>query len=71
MKLTVNGDTSQYPLLAKRSTISDLFHYLKLKESGRFVEINGCIFKEDVFSQTIINDGDIIEIIQFMGGGIF
>ena len=70
MRLTVNGDISQYAFPDKGTTISDLFHHLNLKETGRFVEINGRIFKEDTFSKTTIKDGDIIEIIQFMGGGV-
>lgn len=33
------------------------------------VEINGSIISKKNYGQTIINDGDIIEIVSFVGGG--
>jgi sulfur carrier protein len=33
------------------------------------VEINGVIIERDKFATHIINDGDVVEVVQFMGGG--
>ncbi len=33
------------------------------------VEINGKIVKKTDYDQTAINDGDVVEVVQFMGGG--
>jgi sulfur carrier protein len=33
------------------------------------VEINGVIIERAEFDTHIINDGDVVEVVQFMGGG--
>ena len=33
------------------------------------VELNEEIISKDDYSQTLLKDGDVLEIVQFMGGG--
>ena len=69
MKLVVNGETLIVHFSIESPCISDLFSHLNLDASGRIVEINSSIIKPEYFSETFIHENDVIEIIQFMGGG--
>ena len=33
------------------------------------VELNGIVLKKDLFSETILNDGDALEIMNIVAGG--
>lgn len=47
----------------------------KLLEENKFrreyiaVEINGVIISRENYDTTAVNDGDIVEVVAFMGGG--
>ncbi len=51
------------------SSVSDLLKFLDLKKDGIVVEINLNIIKKDRYEDTVLQSGDSIEIITFMGGG--
>lgn len=64
--ITVNGKewkTAQIKLLTEL-----LFHEAYVV-SRIAVEINGSIVPKAKYDATIINDGDVIEIVSFVGGG--
>ena len=50
-------------------------HLSVLLENSRFrrdriaVEINGEIIKKSDYDKTVLNDGDKIEVVSFVGGG--
>lgn len=49
-----------------------LSHWLLLNDYDRdliAVERNGSIIKRDDYDKTVLQDGDTVEIVQFVGGG--
>ena len=69
MNLCVNGERMEIDFDEMLPTLLTLFHLLKLSLEGRFVELNGDIYNSDLFSTVVLKEGDVVEIIQFMGGG--
>mgnify|MGYP000085193313 FL=1 len=67
MYLTVNGEI--YDNLIENMTMQDLLDYLKLPANKIAIERNREIVSKSSFNTAILNDGDIIEIIHFIGGG--
>ena len=50
-------------------TVARLVEQLKLKPGRIAVEINRAVVPKLSFEQTVISDGDVVEIINFVGGG--
>lgn len=50
-------------------TISDLLANLGHNPLRIALELNGDIIAREDFSQTLLHDGDHVEIVQFVGGG--
>ena len=67
MYLTVNGKI--YDNLIENMTMQDLLDYLKMPANKIAIERNREIVSKSSFDTAILNDGDIIEIIHFIGGG--
>ncbi len=67
MDIKINGEIQSVPNGV--STLLDLFDYLALKPQGRIVELDGELFRPDVFGDVYLREGSSVEIIQFMGGG--
>lgn len=68
MNIKINGEIREIP--EGVSTLLDLFEYLALKPQGRIVEHNGTLCLPEDFAKTQVNSEDVLEIIQFMGGGL-
>lgn len=51
------------------STLAELLEKNGYRREIIAVEINGEIIKKADYDTTPINDGDVIEIVHFMGGG--
>lgn len=66
MNLILNGNTRAYPPLA---ALSDLLQHLQLDPTRVAIEHNGSIVPQASFAATSLNDGDRLEIVQFVGGG--
>ncbi len=67
MNLRINDELIHVPKSIK--TITDLIQHLALSNPFIIVEHNSVILKNDEHAQTTINDGDKIELVQFVGGG--
>jgi sulfur carrier protein len=68
MKIAIqlNGE----PFSADSGTsVAKLIQSLELRPSRIAVEINRAVVPKAQFERTIINDGDEVEIINFVGGG--
>ena len=66
MKLTVNGD----PVDAEEgSSVSSLLNQLDVKATRVAVERNLEIVPNASYAETLLNDGDRIEVVAFVGGG--
>src|SRR5690606_1608433 len=63
--LTVNGETRR----SSASTIADLVRELSLKPEKVAVEHNGIIVPRSTLAETALADGDVLEIVHFVGGG--
>lgn len=67
MKLQVNGEekTFEAPL-----TLATLITSMGLKPDRVAVELNREIAPRDRWGETQLNDGDRLEIVHFVGGGV-
>ena len=65
MKLTVNGDLRDLP---DGTTVSALLEQLKLLPRSVAVELNRRLLRSEKYD-AILNDGDAVEIVTFVGGG--
>ncbi len=55
--------------LQKNYSIIDLVKILDLNPNGIVIEVNLKIIKKEKWGEVILNNGDSVEIITFMGGG--
>ncbi len=67
MKITVNGKET---LLDKQATIEELLVITKAQTPEYVtVQVNNEFIDRENFASTIVNDGDAVEYLYFMGGG--
>ena len=68
MKLVVDYITSnEYP---DKFTIGDLLRYKDVEPvPWLIVSVNDTFYKRDKFDETVLNDGDRVELIYVRGGG--
>jgi sulfur carrier protein len=67
MTIRLNGEI--YPLQAGVNTVAKLLECLEL--SGRIVvvEHNRRILSPEDYTGAVLRDGDVVEIVHFVGGG--
>ena len=68
MKLRINGDEKTFDSAAP--TLSALIESLGMKSDRVAVELNRDIVPREIWPETILNDGDQLEIVHFVGGGM-
>lgn len=66
LTLTVNGDPRTVPGPA---TLTDLLAHLKLDPRMVVVELNHEIVRRPFLSEKRLKDGDMVELVHFVGGG--
>lgn len=66
MRITLNGDRIE---VAGPLTVSELLSSLEIDPRRVAVERNLEVLKRTAFADTIVRDGDHIEIVNFVGGG--
>jgi thiamine biosynthesis protein ThiS len=66
LRITLNGDTHE---LAGPLTVADLLAQLEIDGRRVAVEHNLIVLKRDAFATTDVQDGDEVEIVNFVGGG--
>ena len=66
IKISVNGELRQ---VSAGSTLADLLLELGIGERRLAVECNREIVKKEQYGQTALGEGDVLEIIEFVGGG--
>lgn len=66
MHITVNGSVREIP---ERSTIQMLLAEFALVDQKVAVECNGQIVARDQFAKQMLCEGDVLEIVRFVGGG--
>jgi thiamine biosynthesis protein ThiS len=66
MNLTINGQRKNF---SSPLNVAQLLSQLELNPERVVVELNRDILTADKYIDIQLNDGDTLEIIQFVGGG--
>jgi len=64
--IKVNGETRQ---IKENATVAELLQELGVGGRRVAVERNREIINRDSYRSTVIQDGDVFEVIEFVGGG--
>jgi thiamine biosynthesis protein ThiS len=66
MRVTLNGEARD---LSEGLTVNDLVDALGLGKRRVAVEVNRDILPHDDYATYALQEGDVVEIVQFIGGG--
>jgi len=66
MKVTVNGSVHEIPA---GTTVRELVAHLGLDGGPVAVEKNLAVVPRAEHAGTVLNEGDVVEIVHFVGGG--
>jgi sulfur carrier protein len=66
MTIRLNGDPHDVP---GPLTVSQLLSHLEIDARRVAVELNLVVLKRQTFDTTTVNEGDEVEIVNFVGGG--
>lgn len=66
MVVKVNGESKT---LASGATVAELLDSLGLDASVTVVERNADILERSAYAGTVLAEGDVLELIRFVGGG--
>ena len=66
MQIRLNGDLQQIP---EPLAVSALLKRLDIDARRVAVEHNSVVLKRAQYDSTVVNDGDEVEIVNFVGGG--
>ena len=66
MRLTVNGAVEEVP---RGMTVRELVQHLKLDGGPVAVERNLEVVPRAEHAKAVLNEGDVVEIVHFVGGG--
>jgi len=66
MKIIINGKEKDFP---KDTTLDEVLKVLNLDGKVMAAAVNMDIVKQDDWKKYIINDGDKLELLDFVGGG--
>ena len=62
-------EQSRFPILSVNETLSSVLTEMKYDFRTIAVEINEEIVSKQFYEETILNDGDVVEVVSFVGGG--
>ena len=65
MQITVNGQVMPFA----GGSFDSLLGHLGLEQKSVVAEVNGVIVAQADFSGQELQDGDIVELVRFVGGG--
>ena len=65
-KIQLNGDPYE---INDGTNLSELLNKLKIQKNKVAIEINGEIIEKNKYPNLILNKGDKVEIVKFIGGG--
>jgi thiamine biosynthesis protein ThiS len=66
MQITVNGELQN---ISDDLTLAAFLEERNIESQGVVVECNGLIVQEEFRKETMLSEGDVLEILQFVGGG--
>ena len=65
-KIQLNG--SPYEINTE-TNLNQLLNVLKIQKTKVAIEVNGVIVEKNKYPKVILNKGDNVEIVHFIGGG--
>ncbi len=69
MKLCINGQDREFSELDAEPLLARLVDLLQMKPDRIAVERNGDIVPRSTWQQVVLQNGDRLEVVQFVGGG--
>lgn len=67
MNLVINGDKVEVP--NRVETVDNLLQHFDLEQKVVIVEWNETILEKAFYQETMLSNGDKIELVHFVGGG--
>ena len=65
-KIQLNGDLYE---INDGTNLNELLNKLKIQKNKVAIEVNGEIVEKNKYPNLILNKGDKVEIVKFIGGG--
>jgi len=65
-KIQLNGDPYE---INDGTNLNELLNKLKIQKNKVAIEVNGEIVEKNKYQNLILNKGDKVEIVHFIGGG--
>ena len=65
-KIQLNGNSYE---INNGTNLNELLNKLKIQKNKVAIEVNGEIVEKNKYPNLILNKGDKVEIVQFIGGG--
>ena len=65
-KIQLNGDPYE---IDTGTNLNELLNKLKIQKNKVAIEVNGEIVEKNKYQNLILNKGDKVEIVNFIGGG--
>ena len=65
-KIQLNGNPYE---INTETNLNQLLNKLKIKKTKVAIELNGVIVEKNKYPEIILNKGDKVEIVHFIGGG--
>ena len=65
-KIQLNGCSYE---INKETNLNQLLNKLKIQKDKVAIEVNGMIVENNKYLKVILNKGDKVEIVHFIGGG--
>jgi thiamine biosynthesis protein ThiS len=66
IKVKINGKETE---MEKGATIAGLIESYGFKAERVVAEVNGSVISRETYASVSVNDGDRVELINFVGGG--
>jgi len=66
MRLQINGEAQELP---PGLSVTALIEHLELRPERVAIELNKQIVRRTLWKETQLNNGDVLEIVHFVGGG--
>ena len=65
-KIQLNGNPYE---INTETNLNQLLNKLKIQKTKVAIEVNGAIVEKNKYPKVILNKGDKLEIVHFIGGG--
>jgi len=65
-KIQLNGNPYE---INTETNLNQLLNKLKIQKTKVAIEVNGAIVEKNKYPKIILNKGDKVEIVHFIGGG--